>query len=77
MLNVWSKWPEISGGPIASEGIDVGRRDCENAHLEAPRENQHELHAMLADEADRQTRSGDDESLRKTFTITGISEPFD
>ena len=76
MLNVFSAWPEICGRPIASEDIAVGIRDCERTHLEALGENQRELHAMLADKADRQKRSGD-ASLRKTFIITGISEPFD
>jgi hypothetical protein len=76
MLNVLSAWPEISGGLIASERNDVRAHDWESAHSETPRENQRELHAMLADEADRQKRSGD-ASLRKTFIITGISEPFD
>jgi len=76
MLNVLSAWPKVSGSLIASERNAVGRRDCESTRLEAPRENQRELHAMLADEADRQKRSGD-ESLRKTFIIAGISGPFD
>ena len=76
MINVLSARPEISGSPIALEGIAVGRRDCDSAHLEATRENQRELHTTLADEADRQKRSGD-KSLRKTFIIAGISGPFD
>jgi hypothetical protein len=75
MLNVWSAWPKVSGSLIASERNAVGRRDRESAHLEEPRENQRALQA-IADEADRQKRSGD-KSLRKTFIIAGISGPFD
>jgi hypothetical protein len=76
ILNVLSAWPEIGGSPIASRSDDVWSPDCENADFAAARKNQRELDAALADEADQQKRS-EDTLPRKTFMLTGISEPFD
>jgi hypothetical protein len=71
MPNVLSVWSEICGSPIASERNAVRKRDSEGTHFAATRRSQREFHVALADEANRQKRSGDG-SLRKTFIITGI-----
>ena len=77
MPNVLSAGPKNCGRVIASERNSVRRRDCESKDFAAAAiENQHDLDVALADEADRQKRRADT-SPRKTFMITGISEPFD
>jgi hypothetical protein len=76
MLNVSSASSKICGNPIASVRSAVRKQDCESKYFATARRDQREFHVALANEADRQKRSGD-ASLRKTFIITGISEPFD
>jgi hypothetical protein len=73
--NLLSASPESCGNPIAPGRNTVWRRDCDSTYFAATRENQREPHVDLADEADRQERSGD-AALREDFIITGISEPF-
>jgi hypothetical protein len=76
ILDVLSPSPETCGDPITPEGNVVRRRVCESKFLTATRDNQREPDVALADEADRQTQSGD-AALREDFMIAGISEPFD
>ena len=74
--NIPSTSPEICGNPIASERNVEQKRGCENTHLAAAMKNHRDPHVVLAGEAGWQKRSGD-ESLRETFTDTGIFRPFD
>src|SRR5437879_5822017 len=75
MPNLLSAGAKKRGNAIASERNAIRRRACRSTHFADSRKNQHDLHAVLAGEADRQKRSGNT-SPRKTFMLTGISEPF-